>query len=44
MQRMAQRIAGGEYECLRDAGHIANVEQPEEFNVAVVSFLRRAFA
>jgi pimeloyl-ACP methyl ester carboxylesterase len=42
MLRMAQRIAGGEYRCLSDAGHIANVEQPEEFNAAVIEFLRRA--
>jgi pimeloyl-ACP methyl ester carboxylesterase len=42
MLRMAQRIAGAEYRCLSDAGHIANVEQPEEFNAAVVDFLRRA--
>jgi pimeloyl-ACP methyl ester carboxylesterase len=42
MQRMALRIAGAEYRCLSDAGHIANVEQPEEFNAATIEFLRRA--
>lgn len=41
MQRMAQRIAGGEYRCLDDAGHIANVEQPAAFNAAIVAFLQR---
>jgi pimeloyl-ACP methyl ester carboxylesterase len=43
MQRMAARIAGAEYLCLAAAGHIANVEAPAAFNVAVVSFLRRHF-
>ncbi len=42
MQRMAQRIAGAEYRCLSAAGHIANVEQPEDFNAAVIDFLQRA--
>ncbi len=41
MQRMAQRIPGGEYQCLADAGHIANVEQPAAFNAAVTAFLQR---
>ena len=44
LQRMAQRIPGAEYECLADAGHIANVEQPAAFNAAVVSFVQRHFA
>ena len=44
MQRMAARIAGSEYVCLRDAGHIANVEAPTAFNAAVLDFLRRRFA
>ena len=43
MQRMAARIAGAEFVCLPGAGHIANVEQPAEFNAAVVSFLQRHF-
>ena len=41
MQRLAQRVTGAEYRCLPDAGHIANVEQPEAFNAAVIDFLRR---
>lgn len=41
MQRMAARIAGSEYRCLADAGHIANVEAPAAFNAAVVDFLSR---
>jgi pimeloyl-ACP methyl ester carboxylesterase len=44
MQRMAQRIPGGEYRCLDNAGHIANVEQPAAFHAAVISFLQRHFA
>jgi len=44
MQRLAQRIPGAAYECLRDAGHIANIEQPAAFNAAVVSFLQRHFS
>jgi pimeloyl-ACP methyl ester carboxylesterase len=39
MQRMSAHIPGAEYVCLPDAGHIANVEQPEAFNRAVVQFL-----
>ena len=44
MQRMAQRIAGAEYQCLQNAGHIANVEQPAAFQAAVLSFLQRRLA
>ena len=43
MQRMASRIRAAEFLCLEGAGHIANVEQPEAFNAAVVSFLQRHF-
>ena len=43
MQRLAARIAGSTYECLADAGHIANVEAPAPFNAAVLSFLHRHF-
>jgi 3-oxoadipate enol-lactonase len=41
MQRMAARIPQAQYRCLNGAGHIANVEQPDAFNGAVVDFLRR---
>ena len=44
MQRMAARIKGAQYLCLAGAGHIANVEAPEAFNGAVLSFLQRHFA
>jgi 3-oxoadipate enol-lactonase len=43
MQRMASRIAGAEFVCLPQAGHIANVESPAAFNEAVVGFLERHF-
>jgi 3-oxoadipate enol-lactonase len=41
MRRMAERIAGSEFRCLVGAGHIANVEQPQAFNAAVLAFLRQ---
>ncbi len=44
MQRMAAKVSGAEYLCLPGAGHIANVEAPEAFNGAVVSFLQRHFS
>ena len=43
MRRMAERVPGSEYLCLPRAGHIANVEAPEAFHAAVVSFLQRHF-
>ncbi len=43
MQRLAARITGSEFACLPDAGHIANVEAPAAFNVAVLNFLQRHF-
>lgn len=43
MQRMATRVPAAEYLCLPGAGHIANVEAPDAFNAAVVTFLQRHF-
>ena len=43
MEKMAARIPGAEYLCLKGAGHIANMEKPAEFNAAVLDFLRRHF-
>ena len=43
MRRMAARVAGAEFVCLPDAGHIANLEAPAAFNAAVLSFLQRRF-
>ena len=41
MRRMAERIAGAEFLEIADAGHIANVEQPQAFNQALAGFLNR---
>ncbi len=43
MEKMAARISGAEYVCLKDAGHIANLEKPVEFNAVVLDFLQRHF-
>ena len=39
MQRMAERIPGSRFAVLRDAGHIANVEQPRAFDAAMLAFI-----
>jgi len=39
MQRMAERITGSRFTVLRDAGHIANVEQPQAFDAALIEFI-----
>jgi pimeloyl-ACP methyl ester carboxylesterase len=41
MQGMAQRIAQAEYLELAGVGHLANLEAPELFDAAVLSFLSR---
>ncbi len=38
---MARRIPGAELATMKDAGHLANLEQPEEFNRILLQFLRR---
>lgn len=43
VEKMASRIAGAAYICLPGAGHIANIEQPEPFNSAVLHFLKQHF-
>ena len=43
MEKMAARIPGAEYLCLKAAGHIANMEKPAEFNAVVLDFLQRHF-
>ncbi len=40
MRRMAERVAGAQYVCLPDAGHIANLEAPAAFNAALLAFLQ----
>jgi pimeloyl-ACP methyl ester carboxylesterase len=41
---MAAKIPGAEKVVLKDAGHAANIDQPQAFNAAVRSFLDRAVA
>jgi 3-oxoadipate enol-lactonase len=38
---MAQRIPGAELATMKGAGHLANLEQPEEFNRILLDFLKR---
>lgn len=44
MEKMAARIPGAEYVVLPGAGHLANLEQPQAFNAAVLAFLHEHFA
>ena len=41
MQKMAQKIPGAEYVLLEGCGHLGPMDQPEEFNDALSSFLER---
>jgi 3-oxoadipate enol-lactonase len=43
-QRMAARIAGAECVVLPGAGHLANLETPDEFNRTLLEFLQRRVA
>jgi 3-oxoadipate enol-lactonase len=38
---MARRIPGAELATMKDAGHLANLEQPDEFNRILLRFLKR---
>jgi len=42
MERMAAKIPGARYVCLRGVGHLANVEAPRAFDSAIFDFLREA--
>jgi len=44
MERMAARIPGARYVCLKGVGHLPNVEAPHAFDGAVLDFLRAALA
>jgi pimeloyl-ACP methyl ester carboxylesterase len=44
MEKMAARIAGGEYRVLAGCGHLANLERPRPFNELVLAWLGRHFA
>jgi len=39
MERMAGRIPGARYACLKGAGHLANMECPARFDAAIEEFL-----
>lgn len=43
VEKMAGRIPGAAYVCLPGVGHIANIEQPDLFNTAVLAFLKQHF-
>lgn len=43
VEKMAGRIPGAAYVCLPGVGHIANIEQPDVFNSAVLTFLKQHF-
>jgi 3-oxoadipate enol-lactonase len=42
MERMAARIPGARYLCLKGLGHLPNTENPRAFDAAVLDFLRAA--
>jgi 3-oxoadipate enol-lactonase len=42
VQRMAQRIPDARLVVLQSCGHLSNLEQPEEFNQALLDFLKSA--
>ena len=44
MEKMASRIPGADYVCMKETGHLGNLENPAAFNAAVRNFLhtRRA--
>lgn len=41
MQKMAQKIPAAEYFCLPGCGHLGPMDQPDEFNAALLGFLQR---
>ena len=41
MERMAQKIPGAEYVLLEGCGHLGPLGQPDAFNAALWSFLKR---
>jgi len=38
---MARRIPGAELVVMKGVGHLSNLEQPDEFNQAVLQFLKK---
>lgn len=41
MERMARKVPGSEYVLLEGCGHLGPMDQPDEFNATVLSFLER---
>jgi pimeloyl-ACP methyl ester carboxylesterase len=41
LAKLEKEISGSRKVVIKNAGHMVNMEQPEEFNVAVMSFLRQ---
>jgi pimeloyl-ACP methyl ester carboxylesterase len=41
MEKMASKIPCAEYVCLQGCGHLGPMDQPGEFNAALLSFLRK---
>jgi 3-oxoadipate enol-lactonase len=41
MERMAQKIPGAEYALIPNCGHLGPMDRPEEFNAALLAFLRK---
>ncbi|MGQ0511588.1 MAG: alpha/beta fold hydrolase [Betaproteobacteria bacterium] len=41
MEKMAQRIPGAEFVLLDGCGHLGPMDQPDEFNAALLGFLKR---
>jgi pimeloyl-ACP methyl ester carboxylesterase len=43
MEKMASKMPAASYQCLSQAGHLGNLEQPASFNAAVLQFLQKNF-
>ena len=41
MEKMASKIPGAEYVCLEGCGHLGPMDQPDEFNAALLAFLKK---
>ena len=41
MEKMAQKIPGAQYVCMPGCGHLGPMDQPNEFNAALLAFLQR---
>ena len=44
MERMAARVPGARYVCLKGVGHLPNIEAPRAFDAAIFAFLSAALA